>query len=57
MAATIFSTVLVIFSVLTFVAWRRSLWVAGKARRRQVDTCPYSSTDVSGGRHLAEVQR
>ena len=40
----------VLFVGLTFVAWRRYLWVAGKGRLEQEDTCPYSLTDVFGGR-------
>jgi len=57
MAAIILATVFVVFFVVTFVAWRRYLWVAGKAQHGQEDTCPYSLTDVFGDRHLAKVQR
>ena len=45
----------VLFLGLTFVAWRRYLWVAGKGRLEQEDTCPYSLTDVFGGRHPGNV--
>ncbi len=38
-----------VFLGLTFVAWRRYLWVA-RAPRAPEDTCPYSLTDVFGGR-------
>jgi non-ribosomal peptide synthetase-like protein len=41
--------------VLTFVAWRRYLRVAGRARRRREDTCPNSLTDVFGDRPFASV--
>ncbi len=57
MAAILLATVLVVFFVVTFVAWRRCLWVAGKARHGQEDISPYSLTDVFGDRHLAKVQR
>jgi len=57
MAAIILATVFAVFFGLTFVAWRRYLWVAGKARHGQEDTCLYSLTDVFGDRHLAKVQR
>jgi non-ribosomal peptide synthetase-like protein len=47
--------VFVVFLGLTFLAWRRYLWVAGKARLVQEDPCPYSLTDVFGARHLLNV--
>ena len=55
MTSPALAAVFVVFFGLTFVAWRRYLWVAGKARHRQVDTCPYSLTDVFGDRHLVNV--
>ncbi len=42
------------FSALTLVAWRRYLWAA-EARQHEVDTCPYSLTDVFGDDHLMSV--
>ena len=53
MAAIPVTTALVVFFVLTFVAWRRYLWAAEKVP--QADTCHYSMTDVFGDRHLANV--
>jgi len=44
-----------VFFLLTFVAWRRYLWAAEKVPPGQVDTCPYSLTDVFGDRHLVNV--
>ena len=55
MAAIIFTTVFVVFFVVTFVAWRRYLWVAEKVPHGQVDTCPYSLTDVFSDRHLVNI--
>ena len=55
MAGSILAAVFVVFFGLTFVAWRRYLWVAEKARYGQEDTCPYSLTDVFGDRHLVSV--
>jgi non-ribosomal peptide synthetase component F len=55
MAGSILAAVFVVFFGLTFVAWRRYLWVAEKARHGQEDTCPYSLTDVFGDRHLVNV--
>ena len=45
----------VVFFGLTFVAWRRYLWVARKGRFEQEDTCPYSLTDVFGDNRLVNV--
>ena len=45
----------VVFLGLTFAAWRRYLWVAGKGRFEQEDTCPYSLTDVFGDNRLVNV--
>ena len=47
------SSIVAVFFVLTFVAWRRYLWVAEKPP--QADTCPYSLTDVFGDSHLVNV--
>ena len=55
MAGPILAALSVVLFVLTFVAWRRYLWVAGQARRGQEDTCPYSLTDVFGDRHLVNA--
>ncbi len=55
MAAPILVTVISVLFVLTFVAWRRYLWVAKNARLVQEDTCPYSLTDVFGDQHLAKI--
>lgn len=40
---------------LTFAAWRRYLWVAGKGPLEHEDTCPYSLTEVYAGRHVQNV--
>ena len=56
MAGSILAAVFVVFFGLTFVAWRRYLWVAEQAQRRQEDTCPYSLTDVFGDQHFVNVQ-
>ncbi len=55
MATIILTTIFVVFFVVTFAAWRRYLWVAEKAPHGQVDTCPYSLTDVFGDRHLVNI--
>jgi len=55
MTAIILTTVFVVFFVVTFVAWRRYLWVAEKVPHGQADTCQYSLTDVFGDRHLVNV--
>jgi non-ribosomal peptide synthetase-like protein len=49
------AAVFLVFVGLTFVAWRRYLWVARQGRLKQEDTCPYSLTDVFGSRHLQNV--
>jgi non-ribosomal peptide synthetase-like protein len=41
--------------MMTFVLWRRYLWAAEKLPHTQMDTCPYSLTDVFGDRHLVNV--
>ncbi|MGB5342741.1 MAG: AMP-binding protein [Thermoanaerobaculia bacterium] len=51
----ILTTVFALFLAVTFVAWRRYLWVAEKVSPEQADTCPYSLTDVFGDRHLVNV--
>ena len=56
MAGSIFAAVFVVFFGLTFAAWRRYLWVAEQAQRRQEDTCPYSLTDVFDDQHFVNVQ-
>ena len=55
MAAIVVTTAFAVFFVLTFVAWRRYVWVAENAPRGQVDTCRYSLTDAFGERHLVNV--
>jgi len=54
MAAIILTTFLLVFLVLTFVAWRRYLWAAENVPQGQ-DSCQYSLTDVFGDRHLVNV--
>ena len=51
MTGPILAAAFVLFLGLTFAAWRRYLWVAGRSRLEREDTCPYSLTDVFGGRH------
>ena len=53
MATIIAASIVAVFFVLTFVAWRRYLWAAEKVP--QADTCPYSLTDVFGDSHLVNV--
>jgi amino acid adenylation domain-containing protein len=55
LAAILATATLALFSVLTFAAWRRYLWVSEKAPHGQADTCEYSLTDVFGDRHLVNV--
>jgi len=55
LAAIVVTTAFAVFFVLTFVAWRRYVWVAENAPRGQVDTCRYSLTDAFGERHLVNV--
>ena len=49
------AAVFVVVLGLTFAAWRRYVWVAGRAPLEQEDTCPYSLTDVFGGCNLLNV--
>jgi non-ribosomal peptide synthetase-like protein len=44
-----------VFLGLTFVAWRRYLWVVRRGPREQTDDCPYSLTDVFGRRPFVNV--
>jgi non-ribosomal peptide synthetase-like protein len=46
---------LLVFVVLTYVAWRRYLWAAEAVPVGQADTCEYSLTDVFGDRHFVNV--
>ncbi len=55
MAAVILTAVFVVFSGMTFVAWRRYLYVAKKAPHGKTETCPYSLTEVFGDCHLVNV--
>ena len=55
MAAPILASVFLAIFVLTFVAWRRYLWVARNAQTEDEDTCPYSLTDVFSDSHLVKV--
>ena len=56
MAGPILAAIFVFFFFgLTFVAWRRYLWVAEKAPDGQVDTSPYGLTEVFGDRHLVKI--
>ena len=43
------------FFFLTFAAWRRYVWVGEKASHGQVDSCPYSLTDVFDGLEFLNV--
>ncbi|HUV13139.1 MAG TPA: AMP-binding protein, partial [Acidobacteriota bacterium] len=51
----ILTIIFVVVFLLTFLAWRRYLWVAENVSQGQTDTCPYSLTDVFGDRHLVNV--
>ncbi len=53
MAGVIAASSFAVLFALAFVAWRRYLWAAEAVP--EVDTCPYSLTDVFGDRHLASV--
>jgi non-ribosomal peptide synthetase-like protein len=55
MTGPILAAVFMVFFCLTFVAWRRYLWVAEQARQGQEDTCQYSLTDGFGDAHLVNV--
>ena len=55
MAVITAATVSVAFFLLTYLAWRRYLWAADEASRGQVDTCPYSLTDVIDDRYVVNV--
>jgi len=55
LAAIVVTTAFAVFFVLTFLAWRRYLWVAENARRGQADTSRYSLTDVFGERPFVNV--
>lgn len=48
-------TLTALILILSTVAWRRYLWAAEKVADAEVDTCPYSLTDVFGDRHLVNV--
>ncbi|MGI9512789.1 MAG: AMP-binding protein [Anderseniella sp.] len=39
---------------LTFVAWRRYLWASAE-NQQEIDTCPYSLTEVFGDTHFVNV--
>ncbi len=51
----ILTTIFSVFFLLTFVAWRRYLWVSTKAPETHADTCPYSLTDTFADQHLVNV--
>jgi non-ribosomal peptide synthetase-like protein len=53
LATILAATIVAVFFVLAFVAWRRYLWAAEKPP--QADTCPYSLTDVFDDNHLVNV--
>ena len=55
MALAIAITVLTVFFLLAFIAWRRYLWAAEQVPQGQADTCPYSLTDVFGDRYLVNA--
>ena len=50
----ILSAVIVVFFLLTYMAWRRYLWAA-EATHEQEDTCPYSLTEVFDDNHLINI--
>ena len=52
MTAVYFATITVLLA-LTYAAWRRYLWAAGKPL--PTDNCPYSLTDVFGDRPFVNV--
>jgi len=52
MTSHVIVAIFVVFLGLIFAAWRRYLWVAGKGRIEEEDTCPYSLTDKFGDLHL-----
>ncbi len=54
MSVIFLTTFSLVFTALTFAAWRRYLWAAEKGPRH-VDTCPYSLTDVFADDHLISV--
>jgi non-ribosomal peptide synthetase-like protein len=49
------AAVFAVFLGLTFVAWRRYLWVARRGPLERQDTCPYSLTDAFGVRPFQNV--
>ena len=55
MTGAILAAVFVVFFGLTFLAWRRNLWVAEKARHEPEDRCADCLTDVFGDRPLVNV--
>ena len=55
MAVIVAATIFAVFFLLTYLAWRRYLWAADEVSRGQVDTCPYSLTDVFDDRYLVNV--
>jgi non-ribosomal peptide synthetase-like protein len=55
LAAIIVITAVAAFIGLTFIAWRRYLSAGQRDARENLDTCPYSLTEVFGERHLANV--
>ena len=55
MTVIVAATIFAVFFLLTYLAWRRYLWAADEASRGQVDTCPYSLTDVFDDRYLVNV--
>jgi len=55
MTAIIFTSVFMIFFILTFVAWRRYLWAAKDFPDDVTDTCEFSLTESVGPQHLVNV--
>ena len=55
MAAIFITTAFAVFVGLTFVAWKRYLWAAERVPPGNVDTSPYSLTEVFGDHHLVNV--
>ena len=55
MAVDIITGAFLLFFALSFLAWRRYLWVTKKSSQREGDTCPYSLTDEFGNDHLLNI--
>ena len=49
------STILLVFLLLTYIAWRRYLWAADATSHDKEDICPYSLTEVFDNNHLINI--